>query len=160
MEKLELSIGICWISWKMVCCPFCCCCVLSLSAVLGESVEEIAGLAGLEVLEEKLAGIGIEVEAVVGGDVVLEDDANIGVALDAEVGAERIEEIPAVDLADLLAHRVVGEGVPMAKRSAARTSAQVSATRASSAPGRASVDLLLLNSAATSTVLWLSRAMR
>ena len=141
----------------MVCCPFCCCCVLLLSAVLDESVEESVGP---DVLEEKLAGIGIEVEAVVGGEVVIEDDANIGVALDAEVGAERIEEIPAVDLADLLAHRVVGEGVPMAKRSAARTSAQVSATRASSAPGRASVDLLLLNSAATSTVLWLSRAMR
>ena len=131
--------------------------MLLLSAVLEESVDEIAGP---DVLEEKLAGIGIEVEAVVGGEVVIEADAGVGVALDAEVGAERIEEIPAVDLADLLAHRVVGEGVPMAKRSAARTSAQVSATRASSAPGRASVDLLLLNSAATSTVLRLSRAMR
>ena len=122
----------------MVCCPFCCCCVLLLSAVLDGSVEESACP---DVLEEKLAGIGIEVEAVVGGEVVIEADAGVGVALDAEVGAERIEEIPAVDLADLLAHRVVGEGVPMAKRSAARTSAQVSATRASSAPGRASVDL-------------------
>ena len=131
--------------------------MLLLSAVLDESVEESAGP---DALEEKLAGIGIEVEAVVGGEVVIEADAGVGVALDAEVGAERIEEIPAVDLADLLAHRVVGEGVPMAKRSAARTSAQVSATRASSAPGRASVDLLLLNSAATSTVLRLSRAMR
>ena len=141
----------------MVCCPFCCCCVLLLSAVLDESVDESAGP---DVLEEKLAGIGIEVEAVVGGEVVIEADAGVGVALDAEVGAERIEEIPAVDLADRLAHRVVGEGVPMAKRSAARTSPQVSAPRASSAGGRATLDLSLLNSVATSTVLRLSRAMR
>ena len=94
--------------------------MLLLSAKLEEKV-------GLEALAEKLASIGAE--------------AGVGVALDAEVGAERIHDRPAADLAERFDHLVLGDGVPIAKRSAAKTSPQVSAPRASSAGGRATLDL-------------------
>ena len=90
------------------------------SAELGEKVI-------LEAIAEKLAGIGAV--------------AGVGVALEADVGAVRIDDKPVADLAERVDHLVCGDGVPIAKRSVAEPSPQVSASRASSAGGRATLDL-------------------
>ena len=129
MEKLEFG-SLDSISWKMVCCSFCCCCLL-LSSFPPAGLEEKVVL---EAIAEKLDGIG----AVAGVGVALNA---AGVALDADVGAVRIDDSPVDDLAERLDHRVFGDGVPIAKLSVAKTSAQVSAPRASSAGGRATLDL-------------------